>query len=417
MSFPPDNSNPGTAPAPAGAPQAPGPRAGDAESGNTASHSCNGKPGEDGFQVLWQGLDTLELTYRGEIKSEVSQKLRLLKELAQSKHPEHQAKAQRQIGERVFEVADRGGSRIFAFLLRHPHMRLAISGGRSRFVPLAQVTFQNEFLVSVGPERAAAEARNIIADLGEIEGEETVSRCDLAADLGTSEDIGAWGESAWVTHARGMYRHTQDRVFTGWSIGIGAEVSARLYDKLREILEVSGKAYFLDLWKAAGWFYGDAVKRLEFQFRREALGRFQLRSVADVVKARPALWQYATLQWLKLTIPSEADKTRTRWPLHPFWERAQGIAWEGSQRSLERRPDDSGAPTDKTLARMFKAVATALMARDNLSSLDEASRRLTTLLMAELQRVEQWEGASAAELLKAAVMLKQRKYCNRLNSE
>lgn len=400
------------------APQAPDAPGGDAESGNTASHSCIGDQGRDqpDFQVLWQGMDTLELSYPGQVSQEADEELNRLKVLAQGARPREQAAAQLKLGDRVFEVGDRGGGRHFAYLLRHPDMRIAVSSGKAKQIPLASVTFQNQFLVSVGPEGAAVAARAALAELGEQVGEETVSRCDQTVDIGTSQDIGVWHEDAWVTRASDIHRHTVDGIFTGWSIGIRADVSARLYDKLVEIETNSHKTYFFDLWQQAGWFYGDPVKRLEHQFRRGALAQFQLKYLADVQAARPALWDYATREWTRLTIPNPGDDTKARWPLHPFWEQIQGIKWEGKETALSRRRLDGGAPSDKTLAKMFKAVATAVMARDGLSSLEAAAGRLSSILMGQLQRIEQWEGASADDLLMEAVMLKQRKYCSRLNN-
>jgi hypothetical protein len=361
-------------------------------------------------------MDTLELSYPGQVEREADAELTRLKALAQSALPKQQAAAQMKLGERVFEVADRGGGRHFSYLLRHPNMRIAVSSRKAERIPLAVVTFQNQFLVSVGPEGAAAAARAAVAELGKLEGDETVSRCDQAVDIGTTQDIGAWCEDAWVTRASDIHRHTVDGVFTGWSIGLGADVSARLYDKLLEITTKSQKTYFLDLWQEAGWFHGDGVKRLEHQFRRGVLAQFQLKSLADVQAARPALWDYATREWNRLTVPNPGDETKARWPLHPFWERIQGIKWDGNVSALSRRRLDGRAPSDRTLARMFKAVATSVMARDGLASLEAAAQKLCSVLMGQLQRIEQWEGASADDLLWEAVMLKQRKYCSRLNN-
>lgn len=423
MKCPSDNSctgKPGgaAADARAEAPQAPGAALGDAEAGNTASHNCIGRQGgeEPSFQVLWQGMDTLELSYQGQISPEADEELKRLKDLAQSAKVRHQVLAQLKLGERIFEVGDRGGGRLFSYLLRHPDMRIAVSSGKAKRIPLASVTFQNQFLVSAGPEGAAAAARSALAELGTLDGHETVSRFDQAADVGTTQDIGAWGEDAWVTRASDIHRHTMDGIFTGWSLGLGAVVSSRLYDKLREINNKSHKTYFFDLWQEAGWFYGDPVKRLEHQFRRGALAQFQLQSVADVLAARPALWDYATKEWTRLTVPNPGDETKARWPLHPFWERIQGIKWEGKIAALSRRRLDGGAPSDRTLARMFKAVVTSVMARDGLQDVGAAAEKLSSILMAQLQRIEEWEGASAYDLIMETVMLKQRKYCSRLNN-
>lgn len=195
---------------------------------------------------------------------------------------------------------------------------------------------------------------------------------------------------------------------------MGADLSGRLYDKKLEATK-SRKAYFFDLWIAAGWFFGDTVLRLEHQFRRNILAQMQLKTLGDVLAARPGLWKYATSEWTWLAVPNLADETKARWPLHTFWHQVQAIPWEGTVQTLARERPRTNAPSDKVLARMFKAALTSVMARDNFRSAEEGAAKLMNLLMGELQRIEQWEGASAYELLMEAVMLKHRKYCSGLN--
>lgn len=415
------------------APQAPGGApSGVAELGNTATHGCNGDrdTGNASTKVLWQGIDTLELSYRGLLRERYEGELARLKELAQSEDRRSEARAQLEVGSRIFEVADRGGGRIFSYLLRHPDMRVALARRTVRRVAsftraklnerpshalLASVTFLNEYLIQVGPERAAADAHALLSEVGELDGAETVSRCDLAVDLDTDIDIGGWPARDWVTHAENIDPHYQGRVFTGWSIGLGAALSLRLYEKLLEIHRKSGKTYLFKLWEEAGWFYGDPVRRLEFQLRRLLLHEFGLKSLKDVLRARPGLWAYATREWTRLTVPNTEDQSNSRWPTHPWWERVQAIKWDGEIRTLSRDRPKYGAPSDKTLARMAKAIATSVMARDNLPTLPIAFNKLGELVMGELQQVGDWEGASAEDLLNEAVALKRRKFCTGLN--
>jgi len=391
------------------APQAPGASPRDAESGNTASQTCTGKQDEDLFQVVWQGIDTLELTYAGQINPNVEEELSRLKELARSQEQRYQALAQYAVGERAFEVSDKNGGRFFAYLLLHADMRLVLSSTKAKRIPLACVTLSNRFLVAVGPEAAEAAARSVVESLGTVDGPELVKRVDVTADIATDVDLGMCRVDAWITRAEHIEQHHEAFRFSGWSIGRGAEISGRFYDKKLEIAK-SGKLYFLDLWAANGWFPADPILRAEFQFRRAALHRFGLKTRSDVLDALPALWTYATNDWLRLAIPNAADATRSRWGLDPFWQRVQAIPWSGGISSLDRKQPSTNAPSDKMLARMFKAVAVAVMARNGLPTLREASDKLSSLLMAEFQRIEQWEGASPDQMLSEAVMFKRRKY-------
>jgi hypothetical protein len=192
---------------------------------NTASHNCKGqgKERESLFQVVWQGIDTLELTYSGKLNEDADSRLKRLKELAQAQEARYQAQAQIEVGGRYFEVADKGGGRFWAYLLRHPDMRIALASARATRVPLASVTLQNDFLVAKGPEEAAKAARAVVEAFGILEGPELVKRCDLAADISCDQVIDAWGADAWVTRAERIDPHYVNGTFTGWSIGLGAQ--------------------------------------------------------------------------------------------------------------------------------------------------------------------------------------------------
>ena len=84
---------------------APAPAVGDAQSSNTASKSymdsCK-------VRVLRIGVDSLYLSYYGELGSDVTVDLADKKMLAQSRDPKHQALAQWPVGTHIFEVSDRG---------------------------------------------------------------------------------------------------------------------------------------------------------------------------------------------------------------------------------------------------------------------------------------------------------------------
>jgi hypothetical protein len=115
------------------------------------------------------------------------------------------------------------------------------------------------------------------------------------------------------------------RRLTGFMFGHSAVV-ARLDDKTAEI-ERRGVSWLPDLW---GERDGTRpVWRLEFQFRREVLGEFQLRTVDETLASVQNLWRYGSGQWLTLRLPN-GDPRERRWPLDPLWR--------GSRRSRSRRP-------------------------------------------------------------------------------
>ncbi len=59
--------------------------------------------------------------------------------------------------------------------------------------------------------------------------------------------------------------------------------------------------------------------RLEFEIKREVLTQKGLAKLSEVMYHLNGLWDYATTEWLRLTLPNADDKTRSRWPIHPLW--------------------------------------------------------------------------------------------------
>ena len=81
---------------------------------NTATNNSNN---EGLIKFLRFGVDSLYLSYQGEIFESVDEKLSKLKLLARSDIQDQQAKAQYKIGDHLFEVKDKGTS-MFAYILK-----------------------------------------------------------------------------------------------------------------------------------------------------------------------------------------------------------------------------------------------------------------------------------------------------------
>lgn len=112
----------------------------------------------------------------------------------------------------------------------------------------------------------------------------------------------------------------------------GSELFARRYDKLAS-LEVQGKEYMKEVWKAAGWNEDLPVWRTEFSLSGDFLkhvmheGKPQdLREAQLFLASLPAVWKYLTHDWLRHCNPSE-DKTVSRWETSDFWCIVQD-AWQ-----------------------------------------------------------------------------------------
>ena len=202
----------------------------------------------------------------------------------------------------------------------------------------------------------------MLSELGEIKEAANVSRIDLFVDFQSNVDMESWDRHAWVTRASEITAYAVDGHFSGWSIGLGGIMSARLYHKLLEIV-VSGKAWIVPLWKQTGWDGKSPVWRLEFEIKREVLTQKRLGKLSEVLKHLDGLWSYATTEWLRLTIPNGDDKTRSRWPIHPLWVLLASADWEGNGGPLDKRFSPARSPNDDKLYQAAYSAILSYMAK------------------------------------------------------
>ncbi len=100
---------------------------------NTVPHNSN----NEYFKLLRVGVDSLYLSYRGELLPEVKERLAKLKQLAQHPEADQQAQAQYAIAGHIFEVKDKGTS-IFPYVLEDGAFRISLSR-TSKKTPMAYV--------------------------------------------------------------------------------------------------------------------------------------------------------------------------------------------------------------------------------------------------------------------------------------
>lgn len=234
---------------------APAPGAGllDATPSNRASNRCN----EQRFELLSRHVDSLELSFPGEIGFAAAQELERLKERAQSRDPSERAQAQIVLADQCLEVRDKGAG-MFPYVIQDDRFYIKLSRQGNRSLPLAYCQVRNSHLMSVGAVAARADLLLLLAELGQVTGPETVSRVDLAVDFVSDQAMDAWGREAWVTRLAYKQSHSVGDRFTGWSIGRKNTLQFGLYDKTFEIEQESGKEYLYEIWEKSGWAPWDA---------------------------------------------------------------------------------------------------------------------------------------------------------------
>lgn len=320
------------------------------------------------IKPLRHGIDSLYLSYQGNLSYETDKQLQALKQLAQSDSIEDQAQAKLKLGDHLFEVKDKGTS-MFAYVLEDNAFRIQLSRP-TKAVPMAYIKLSSEYLTYKSPAQAEAHLKAILQQLGDLDSEANVSRVDLFLDFVSDMDMESWTREAWVTRAAKINAYSIDTHFTGWSIGLGSAIAGRLYDKKYELLS-SGKTYLVPLWKACGLEEGEPVWRLEFEFKRDLLDQKGIIPLDSVLKNLNGLWSYATTEWLRLTIPNEEDKTRSRWPIHPLWLSLSSVDWETDGGPLQPRFKYTRVPKDReAFKRAFSAI-TSWMAAHGITDYEQ----------------------------------------------
>jgi hypothetical protein len=375
---------------------------------NTAPHNCNPGP----YLLRW-GVDSLYLSYPGQLSEERDAELRALKSLAQGQ-PHQAAKAQLALGDHVFEVLDKGKG-LFPFILVDGAFRLQLAGCRSKKLPMAYVQVSSGYLAARSVDAIEAELRALLRLLGDAQPPK-VSRVDLFADFASTLDMEAWRRDAWVTRASAVSQYAENAAFTGWSIGAGGVLMARLYLKSLEC-QKSGKSYLFDLWRDAGWDGATPVWRLEFEFRREVLDQLNLDSLPGVLGNLDGLWSYASTEWLTLRMPVESDRTRSRWPIHPLWMALASVDWGTQGGPLSRSFTPSRAPSLEWIGRRALSLVASVASIQGIRSVEGASDALLDQASHALGTLYALSGISLdagfAEMVEAC----NRRYNTRLNDQ
>lgn len=342
----------------------------DATPSNTASSKCNSEESEGVpfFQFLRSGVDSLYLSYPGQLDEGSAAELSALKSVAQLPETHRQVTAQLERSGHLFEVKDKG-AKLYPFILEDNAFRIQLSRSKGK-VPMAYVKLSSAYLSSVTPRDAEKHLREVVEQFGEMEGVAMVSRIDLFVDFVSSVDMESWKRDAWITRGRKIWTHADSGKFTGWSIGLGGVISARLYNKSLEI-EASGKQYLKELWLDAGWDGVTPVWRLEFELKREVLTSHGLSTLHDTLRYLNGLWSYATTEWLRLAMVTPEDQTRSRWPTHPLWEYLASVDFEGEGGSLSKRFTPSRVPSDDKLFSLGFSMLINFMAKNGIRDLYE----------------------------------------------
>ncbi len=250
--------------------------------------------------------------------------------------------------------------------------------------------------------------------MGEIS-DQKISRIDICADFYTDFDLEFLQKRAWVMQAGGLDVHHPDFNFSGYSFGNRGKLSGRLYNKAMEI-EKSGKSFFYDLWKEGGWLGELPVMRLEFQFRRQVLKEMGVNSTKCLDEKLNGLWQYCCQKWLRLTLPSQTDTARSRWPDHPLWIALKDARFGSGDLKPLNRTRKERLPSQKFLFVNGLGAITSFMASEGITDLNIGYRAYLRKA-AEYHRTRRASGNSLGTYINAKTLEKARKFNTRLRPD
>lgn len=132
-----------------------------------------------------------------------------------------------------------------------------------------------------------------------------ISRVDICVDTDEAKFVENDFKDI-ITKAKKKQRHYASlndfkygNKFSGFTVGSGGSISARIYNKSLEVKN-SGKVWFHQVWEENGWDDSKDVWRVEFQLRRLILKECNIDSVEQLCKKEERLWSYLTEMWLSL---------------------------------------------------------------------------------------------------------------------
>lgn len=276
-------------------------------------------------------LDTLKLTFWVDWSTSVFlDRLAIAKQIAQSGDNESEP----------LDVAGyqwncmRTGTSRYNYRLVRGDIRLLLNRRKtSGNIPNVRLEIGSVSCWSPGYLSIYQELSRMIELLGGAICKERVSEAHLAADfIGINlTDLPLASQDHWISEAHKFDPHYDRRKFTGVTWGTG-DFMLRIYDKVEELKRSTNKEdFFTQVW---GVQKSDniAVTRVEFQIRRRILRSLSpvIKTLENLQSSLNSLWQYATLDWCRLTADSvDRNHHQSRALPHPFWLLVQGVKWDG----------------------------------------------------------------------------------------
>jgi hypothetical protein len=273
-----------------------------------------------------RGIDTLEFGLEIEnYKENFENLLENLKD--RKKEGQETCKEQSLFLNEINFIVAKSGAPFYAYRIECKDFFIYFQEKVMKDNPPIKVKFLSTFLWSYGYKEAYARFL-VWFDQFNVKVKDTkVSRIDMCAD---TEEISfcEYDIKGLCTRAKSRQKHFVDSInysgksFSGFTIGRGDPLLARIYNKSLEI-KSSHKIWFKELWEKNDWDMETDVWRIEFQMRRKLLKEFKIYTVDDFFEKEDSVWSYLTQKWLLLK--NENNDNPSRWKMKRKWKLIQDI--------------------------------------------------------------------------------------------
>lgn len=265
------------------------------------------------FRHLLSGIDTLEVCFYLRPTARCALKF---DELLARKEALRQARFREpeeiKIGSESFLLQAYGSGSGYPLIFSNTW---AVVSYGERNTPPFYVKFLSTSLWRYGWQALVAKFLQWADDAGfEVYATESVSRVDFSFDYWLAELD--FDEKSFVSLSAKDSHYRENQQHQTFNFGRGG-IKLRVYDKVAEIRQQSGKTFFFDLWGIE-----ENVWRIEWQVRKELLRRFGTKTLDGLKDQAGDMLTYLSTEHDTLRIPG-ADSNRSRWPLHDLWRDVQ----------------------------------------------------------------------------------------------
>jgi hypothetical protein len=332
------------------------------------------------INYVWHGVDTLHLGIHvewGPVWRELTSYLAAMK--VRAYNTEGMPASWGAVG--GFIVLPRGLARRYSFHVKHPTGNFFITNTPAPVgFPNVMCWVDNRMILKLGLTGATAAVTQVINGFGGCVTQIVPSRVDLFADFYIRDGLTFNFLQSKRVGKKQKVRSTLDGdVLETYALGTeGASISARIYDKGKQLLKHGDQRWICEAWNNSK---PSNIWRVEFQLLRPILHDFGVDSVDDILAKCGGIWSYLTKDWVSFRNRDNGNKSRRT--IDPWWEVVQSVATRfGLAVPIKRRLKGSSVPSKDQYVRLIAGCLPGYAARTGNADL----RGAVDALMRDVRR-------------------------------